>query len=750
MQRVLRARPPWLSEVAWAAAAAAVAMVVAFVDLELWNMHPRVPLFDVEGDGSYYLASVKGVVENGWFWHNPDLGAPFGQSAYDFAAPFGDVAHFVIVAVLGLVLGGDPVLAFNAFFLLCFPLIAVVAYLVARDLGAARLPALVAGVLFAFLPYHLARNQTHLFLTSYYAIPLALWLVVTVAEGRRMLDRARDARRRTLLVIGVCVVVGVASNYYAVFALLMLVTVVPVAALARRSRTIALQGAAVAAIVAGSFALAHAPAVVYPLVHGANPGVAERQPSDSELFGLKLTYMVIPRPEHRVGFLARRGERYLDNTLQRGEGFDPSLGIVATVGLGFALIVLLTTGLAGRGASPRRARVATAGAVALSSFVIGTVGGISALIAFELSPQVRAWNRLSLVIAFAALLAVALALTALGERLRDRGRPAWIATAAAVAVGLLGLLDQTSPADAPDHDANLAAWNVDEDFVSAIERRFPDGAKVVQLPYMAYPENGRLNAIADYGLFKGYLHSERLQWTYGAVRGRPRDWLGYHKALTPEQLATGAAAAGFGGVYLDAYGYAGGGAGQVQAALEKVAGGGAVIASAGARLRFFDLRPAAARLAARTSAAERAGLEAALLHPVVLDAGDGFYYQETEGPTPFRWARGDARMKLDNPLRGVRTVRLTAQIFGGGDAPSAVTVTLPDGTSKVVMASNAGAPLDLTFPLRTGTSGVRLQTAGPAAPNPPGNVRDLRLRVVDPKIEDARLQRPRYVAAATP
>ena len=218
------------------------------------------------GDGGYYLASVKGVVENGWFWHNPDLGAPFGQSNYDFPAPFGDIARLVIVRILGVLLGGDPVLVFNAFFLLCFPLIAVVAYGVLRDLGAAQPAALVAGVLFAFLPYHLARNQTHLFLTSYYAIPIAVWLVIAVAEGRRLLDPDRAARRRTLLVAGLCLLVGAASNYYAVTALL---TARHASCRSPRSRAarrpIAVQGAAVTALVAASFALCHSPAIVYPL-----------------------------------------------------------------------------------------------------------------------------------------------------------------------------------------------------------------------------------------------------------------------------------------------------------------------------------------------------------------------------------------------------------------------------------------------------------------------------------------------------
>jgi hypothetical protein len=746
-----RTRPPWLPELVWVVTTALVATVVAVIDLELWRMDARVPIFGAGGDAAYYLATVKDVVsDHGWFWHNGDLAAPFGQSNYDFAAPFGDTAHYVIVWALGVVLG-DPVLAFNAFFLLGFPLVAVIAYAVLRDLGAARPAALTAAVLFAFLPYHVLRNQSHLFLTAYYAIPLAVWLAVSLAEGRTLID-ARGARRRTLAVVAACLLAGAAATYYAVFALLVLVTVVPVAALARRSPRIALQGAAVTALVAASFALCHAPAIVYPLVNGANDDVAERQPGESELFGLKLANMVIPRPGHRVGFMARRGEHYAARTPLRSEGFDPALGTVATLGLVAALLVLLTSGLAGAAASARRSRIAAAGAVALFGFLIATIGGGSALIAYELTPQVRAWNRLGLVIAFAALLAVALLLTALGDRLRARGRPAWLLGALAAVVGVVGILDQTTPSDAPAYATIAAAWKVDGDFVSAMEDRFPAGTKVLQLPYMSYPENGPLNGIGDYDLFKGYLHSEHLRWTYGAIRGRPSDWLGAHRALAPDQLATAAAAAGFGAVYVDRAGYADGGA-ATAAALERLAGPGGSGMSAGGRLQFFDLRPAAARLAARTTPAERAALADALLYPVAIGFGDGFSYQEVAGQTPFRWAGPDAALTFDNPRDGTRGVRFTAQLFGGGAAPSRVTITLPGGRRETLAVTDNGSPVSLPLVLREGDATLRLRTDGPAAPNPPGNVRDLRLRVADPKIAYAPLQPrrlARYVAAATP
>lgn len=742
-------RPSWIRpELACALATALVATIVAILDLKLWRMDPDVPLFDVSGDSSYYLASIKGVIENGWFLNNPDLGAPFGQSNHDFA--IGDVAHYVLVVLLGLVLG-DPVVVFNAFFLLGFPLIAVVAYAVLRDLGATRAAALVAAVLFAFLPYHMIRAQDHLFLTSYYEIPLAVWLVVMVAEGRSPIRRAAP-RGRALLIVGACLVVGAGSSYYAIFALLMLLTVVPAAAIARRSRAIALQGATVTALVAAGFAFANSPAIVYPIVHGANDSVAARQPGESELFGLKLADMVIPRNTHRIDALARRGQEYYERTPLRAEGFNPALGGVATIGLVAALLVLLATGLASATASLRRSRIAVAGTVALMGFLIGTVGGGSALIAYGLTPQLRAWNRLALLIAFAALLAVALLLTALGERLRARGRPAWLLGVIAAFVGAVGIYDQTSVIDAPDHAAAAAAWKADGDFATVMQRRFAAGTKILQLPYMSYPENGSIQRLRDYDLLTGYLHTTDLRWTYGAIRGRLSDWHRAHQALAPEQLATAAAAAGFGAVYLDRAGYADGGA-ATAAALDMLAGPGASGLSADGRLQFFDLRPAAARLAAGTTPAERAQLSQALLYPVALGFGDGFSYQELAGQTPFRWAGSDARLTLESSFDGTREARFTAQLFGGRGEPSTVTLTLPDGSRRFVRVSDKGSRVSFVLRLREGEATLRLQTVGPAAPRPPDNVRDLRLRVEQPRIEYAPLQPARlarYVAAATP
>jgi hypothetical protein len=745
--RLRRPRRPH-PDLLWGLAAAALAVAITIVDLKLWRMEAHVPIFGADGDGAYYFATIKDVLEHGWFWRNPDLAAPFGQVNYDFAAPFGDLVHYLVVTVLGLVLGGDPALVFNAFFLLCFPLIAITAYAVLRDLGAARPAALAAAILFTFLPYHMLRNQTHLFLTAYYSIPVAVWLVVTVAEGRRLIDRSTP--RRTLVAVGACLLVGAASNYYAIFALLILLAVVPVAALARRSKAIALQGAVVVALIGASFALCHAPAIIYPLQHGANATVADRGPEESERYALTLGRLVIPRPTHRVGFMAGRGRVYEAHTPLKSEGADPALGSVATLGFLGGLLVLLTTGLgAGSTLSARRMRMAIAGAIALAGFLIGTTGGISALIAYEISPQVRAWGRMSLVIAFAALLVVALALSFLGDRLRARGRPAWVLGLVAAAVGVVGVLDQTAPSDVPDYPTIQSRWKADASFVKTMEDRLPPGTKVLQLPYMSYPENGPLNAISDYDLFKGYLHSTDLRWTYGAVRGRPSDWLGQQQGLAPDRLAAAAAATGFGAVYLDRAGYTDRGE-AVATALQALAGPGTSGQSADGRLQFFDLAPAAARLRAKITPAERVRIANALLHPVSARFEDGFNLP-LAGESGYRWATSDATIAFENPLDGGRAVQFVTDFVGGAAQPSQVTVTAPGGRRTTFAPSNAGGlPVTLSLRLPHGRSTLRIHTEGSPAPAPPDVIRDQRLRVGDPTIRYAPLDAADFVAAAMP
>ena len=183
--------------------------------------------------------------------------------------------------------------------------------------------------------------------------------------------------------------------------------------------------------------------------------------------------------------------------------FDTPLGIVAAIGfvglLGLCLVQLVAPG---RPLAP--ALYGNAAIASLLALLFAWAGGFAVFVAL-LDPQVRSWNRLSVFIAFFALLAVGLVLD------RLLGRMGSIAGALLLCgVLTVGVLDQTSKAYKPRYDALATDYRSDGDFVRAVESRVPRGSMILQLPFMAFPEAPELHAMADYDLLRGYVHSREL------------------------------------------------------------------------------------------------------------------------------------------------------------------------------------------------------------------------------------------------
>ena len=102
----------------------------------------------LDGDGAYVLMQVREILDHGWYWSNPDVGAPFGQTAGWFADA--SWIHFAIVKVFGL-LSSSPATVSALYFFACFPLAALSAYWLARTVGISRTAAVLVGVLFSVL-----------------------------------------------------------------------------------------------------------------------------------------------------------------------------------------------------------------------------------------------------------------------------------------------------------------------------------------------------------------------------------------------------------------------------------------------------------------------------------------------------------------------------------------------------------------------------------------------------------------------
>jgi hypothetical protein len=450
-----------------------------------------------------------------------------------------ETLNLLLFRVLGLGTG-DPALVINLFFLLTFPLTALTAFLVLRRLALSRWIALVIALLYVFLPYHFQRGETHVFLAAYYAVPLGGYLAIAVFRGDRLFGRWRP----TLITAVMCAVVATASGsgYYAVFTVLLVIVAALLRFLVSRERDALVAGGAVVAAIAAVSLLQLAPTIVYRAANGTNDEVARRFWFETENYSLRITNLLLPVDGHRIDALARLKNEYTTQIPQT-EGRAATLGIVASLGFVW-LVAVAVAACAGVGRRYELGLHAGLAALTVTAVLFATTGGFSTFLAVAW-PQIRAWNRLSVFIAFFSLTAVALLLGRLERRPR---MPVFAGLLAVVLV--VGVYDQTTDASVPPYDAVKAAWRADAAAFSVLDERLAAGAMVVQVPYEPFPEPAP-TPIGIYEPAKAYLHSDDLRWSWGAMRGRPEDWAATIAGKPAAEVVAAARAQGFAGILLD-------------------------------------------------------------------------------------------------------------------------------------------------------------------------------------------------------
>ncbi len=626
-----------------AALVAAAALVVLAVVWRLWDADWNVPFVYVQGDrgpltyapdATFYLMLAKGSIRHGWFLSNPALGWPFGQALHEFPQGLDNLNLIVLQAFAWVT--RSPGAAVNLLFLSTFVGIPVSSFLVGRRLGLSRLAAAVVALLYTFVPYHFARGTAHVFLSCYWLVPVAALLLVEVCSasppfttgatdgepGRRRTWRVSLRSRSSVWWLLACAGLASTGSYYAAITMTLLVGVVAVDLVARRrGRVAASAGVALAAIfVVILFNLL--PTFVYWAQHGRNPDLVARGPSETEVNGLKISQLLLPVEDHRIGVLAEANAdstRFSPIPAERGQ----NLGAIGAVGFVVVLGTVLVGARRSRGRTddvtdglaptngPPGVRPATApgdvlrifGIATVIAIVVGAVSGVSLIVSGLGVKEIRSWNRVSIFIAFFAFVAVGYGIDRVRRHYADRR---WIRPVAAVgcaALVVVGVLDQVSPATVPAYAANRTTFDSDRTFFRRVERTLPPGTAVFTLPYLFFPESGAVEGIGPYDTVRGYLHTDDLTWSWGGVIGTEADWVAATAALTgddPAALLDRVTAVGFRGLVLDRRGDVADGSdvGPREAQIRGQLGAPTFVSPDGT-LAFWDLRPWAAEARTR-------------------------------------------------------------------------------------------------------------------------------------------------------
>lgn len=585
---------------------AAVAVLGALGVFQVWRQpfsHP----FNYGGDSSYYLMLVQGLERHGSFLTNPDLGFPFGQAMYDVPEG-GDVFHLTILRLLVLFVSA-PV-AVNLFQLATFATIAAAAHTVLRRIGVSREIAAVAALVYTFLPFHLMRRNAHLFLSSYAFVPLLVLIALAIMSDRRPFSSADRASR--WWVGAACLGLASTGTYYAVFAILVFGAAGVFSSIAGRSWAAVRSAVWCGGLILGMTVLNLAPSFWYWFRNGTNDQVIKRSPEETEVLGIRIQQLLMPRWDHRNSFLSEVGLRSLRGPFL-SEGMQ-AFGVVTAVGflglLGWTLYRTIgrsgpdgsaEPSLDGSAGPPDAAGLRTLldrlGFLAVVCLLLGTGSGFGYFVSVIGLRQIRAYNRISIVIAFCAVAALALVATAASARVAERRGPSVarrVVTATLALTVVVAWYDQTSPRDATRVSSGHDTWIVDGWFYDEIGAALPAGSAVLQLPHVAFPESPGVGGIAAYDPVQGYLHEPSLRWSFGGVTGRapapPADLL----ARPGEDIVAYGRELGFRAIVVDRRGFLDpGDATGLEARLLEA---GAVRRGESAELRYtwFDLEPAAA------------------------------------------------------------------------------------------------------------------------------------------------------------
>lgn len=598
---------------------ATITICVFVLYLNLRGADLTIPLI-YAGDGILNLTWIKSTLENGWYLHNTNLGAPNWQDMQDF--PMSEGFNFLIIKFFGLFTDNASIVI-NFFYLFTYPLTIVTSLIFMRQMKFKVPVAMLGSVVFTFLPYHYLRGEAHLFLSGYYMIPLITLVALWVWE------KEFDCKKWVSSIL-IIIVVGSSGIYYAFYTCAILILIGIVVSFNKKSIRPIFTPTILVSIVLIVGLINISPSIIYSIQNGANPEGVKRSYIESEIYGLKITNLILPVNNHRISLLASIKEKYNSIAPLNNENSSASLGLFGSLGF---ILLLFSFFFKHENKDLNRLSLLN-----LSTLVLTSIGGLGTVIAMFLTSEIRGYNRFSVFIAFYSIMALCIFLN------KWKSKKAFLCL---IVILIAAIFDQTSTNFNPQNDYMRSEFISDSKIVSTIQTIVPPSSMIFQLPYMKFPENGPINNMGDYDQAKPYIHSKGLKWSYGAMKGRNQDlWTRFVSEKPSEAMLKDISLAGFNGIYIDKSGYKDNGDKLIKELKDilKVE----PIESTNGRQIFFNMLKYNNDIRGQYNQEEFNLKKNEVLHPVYTIWEEGFYDLEKNESHEWRWSAQQGRILINN------------------------------------------------------------------------------------------------------
>jgi len=532
-------------------------LAILFLSLELSKVNLSVPL-QYSGDEVFNQSAIKGIMDNGWYLENKYLGAPSSGDLYKF--PMADNLHFFIMKLMTIFTKNSAVVI-NLFFILGFFLTAFTSLYVFERFKFSYFLSLTGALLYTFMPYHMIRNVGHLFLASYYIVPLSILLILWIGkEEISFLKRDEKSKKIKLSInakgwmsIAICVLTAMANIYYAFFACFLIVVSTIFETLNSKENTkkkLAIFGTGIflVTLVILVMAINLIPNFVNEKSYKLNLENVHRDPFEAEYYGMKISQLILPTNNNKIDFL-RSIKESVDQYPLTNENSRASIGMMATIGFFFLLLVLF---LKNNVLKERSDILYKLSALNLSCILLATIGGFGSLLALFFA-YIRCYNRISIFIAFLSIFALLCILEYIFSKKifkKNYLLPYFLL----ITIVAFGMFDQ---ATVTFDNRQLVEWYVqDSEFIKKVEASLPNNSMVFELPYICFPECRPMVRIDSYDQFKPYLHSKNIRWSAGTFKNTKEDLVRKEiSSKSPVEVLKSLSDLGFSGLLIDTFGY---------------------------------------------------------------------------------------------------------------------------------------------------------------------------------------------------
>ncbi len=499
--------------VAWASSAGVLSVLAAAVSLRLTTAAIALPwgrgTWATSDTAAEYMAAST-MIRFGWIAQNPDVGLPDGLDLG--RSPLAEIHQWLLLKAVTMVTD-DAFVALNVFFLLGFFAVGFASFLLLDATTRVRWLALILAVALATLPWHYSRFH-HAMLADYSPVPVFLLLAFLMWSGWWS-----QSRTRWVLALLGAVYVGTSGVYYPFFACLVLGPVLLSRLVGGRREQWWRDVAVVVTIPVAMIVslMAHLSLAASPSVGSS---LVERVPEMSLGFAGYGPSLVVAWP-------------FYDSVAEGAAQFSVLVAISFLVSV-VALVAFTIGSIRGR-LGQQSARLHTElqpWFLLLIWALLWFVPGLGWLFALTVTPEIRSWGRLSLVIGYITVVILGILL----RELASRSRRAGLSVAAGVAVLLAWQVAvDHRPLTIPEQSTAIDAAG--QSYAGQLRQVLDQGCPILQLPALAFPEEWREEwedvGMAAYDHMWVQLYAPDYRWSFGAPRGTPG------AALAQERYAQG-------------------------------------------------------------------------------------------------------------------------------------------------------------------------------------------------------------------